>query len=886
MPFEDQDLLEEFIIESQEHLGDMENQLLTLESQGDQMDTALVNTVFRAIHSIKGAAGFLGLTTLERLAHREEEVLNMLRNDELSPTSEVINTLLTATDRIKGLLDDIENSNDCDVSSYVEQLEAIQNSTGPNVSEEEAESESIGEIEPPSQTSTTECASKESIAEFVVESIENLEQVDRDLFDLEKDLDNSELINGVFRHIHTVKGTAGFLNFKSIEKLSHSTEDLLGKVRSGKTALTESACITLFKAVETIRNMVKSIDLCGVEGDGEYSDLYEELLELCANESTATSSEAASPANASTGEGQTLAPGQDTQKNSSQEKPKSASGKKDTSNTTTAESTIRVDVAALDQLMTSVGELVLARNQILQHVDADVEGELYSTTQRLNAVTSELQECVMKTRMQPIGNAWSKFPRLVRDLAGVCKKQVRIEMEGKETELDKTIIESIKDPLTHLVRNTVDHGIEPPDVRVANNKSSEGCLRLSAYHESGQVNIEISDDGAGINVERVKAKALERQLVNPDQLSRMADRDVGNLIFLPGFSTAQTVSNVSGRGVGMDVVKTNIEKIGGTVDLQSEQGVGTTIKIKIPLTLAIVPALIASCDGNRYAVPQVNLLELVRLDGSDAENTIEWIHGVPVYRLRGELLPLVFLREQLACSDQEPPTHDSINIVVLRAGARQFGLIVDRISDTEEIVVKPLSDQIKHVPIYSGSTIMGDGRVALILDVLGLAESANAVNDDSDPSLESEVDASESLQIQAESYIVVSEASSNRFAIPMRQVTRLERISASQIENTNSTEVIKYRDAILPLVRLSESVGLPAQASSDAEILDVVVYTENNVSVGIVVACIVDIVETKVELRKVNTTNGIAGSTLMQDHVTDVLNLAELVHDFVHLAQP
>ena len=511
-----------------------------------------------------------------------------------------------------------------------------------------------------------------------------------------------------------------------------------------------------------------------------------------------------------------------------------------------SDSTIRVDVAHLDRMMNQMGELVLLRNQIVQFTNATEDSGLLATSQRLNLLTTELQEGVMKTRMQPIGNIWSKFPRTVRDVALGCGKQVRIEMEGKETELDKTIIEAIKDPLTHIVRNSVDHGIESPEARTAAGKNPEGRLFLRAFHEGGQVNIEISDDGAGLDHDKIRNKAIQKGMITADQAARMTEREITNLIWLPGFSTADKVTNVSGRGVGMDVVKTNIEKIGGTVDLQSKPGQGSTVRMKIPLTLAIIPALIVTTAGDRYAIPQVSLLELVRLEGEQARKGIELIHGAPVHRLRGHLLPLVYLKRELKvnssaqkssasdpsdtttnelvdfslarkahkdwverlrgvldgkmtmtvdqagspklcalgkwiysaglrdygdiadmCSLEKAhqgfhhlvrdivalrvdgaqaqaeqqfrslgPTSEKIvelltnverkvsesqnsNIVVLRADDQQFGLVVDEINDTEEIVVKPLSKQLKSINTYAGATIMGDGKVALILDVHG-----------------------------------------------------------------------------------------------------------------------------------------------------------------------
>jgi two-component system chemotaxis sensor kinase CheA len=387
------------------------------------------------------------------------------------------------------------------------------------------------------------------------------------------------------------------------------------------------------------------------------------------------------------------------------------------------ETSIRVDVALLDKLMNLVGELVLARNQIIQFTGAHSDATFLGAAQQLNLITTELQEGVMKTRMQPIGNIWHKFPRVVRDLARSCDKRVELVMEGESTELDKTLIEAIKDPLTHLVRNSVDHGIESPDRRAAAGKPPVGRLLLRAYHEGGQVNVEVIDDGGGLDAEKIRDKAIERGIISADQASRMGEREMLRLIFLPGFSTAAKVTNVSGRGVGMDVVRTNIERIGGTIDLHGKRGVGTTIKIKIPLTLAIIPALVVASGENRYAIPQASLVELVHLEGERARDGVELLYGVPVYRLRGKLLTLVYLADAL--QDTAPPATnvtDEVSIVVLQADDRQFGLVVQAVHDTEEIVVKPLGKHLKGTPVFAGATIMGDGRVALILDILGLAK--------------------------------------------------------------------------------------------------------------------------------------------------------------------
>jgi two-component system, chemotaxis family, sensor kinase CheA len=450
-------------------------------------------------------------------------------------------------------------------------------------------------------------------------------------------------------------------------------------------------------------------------------------------------------------------------------------------------------------------------------------------------------------------------------------------MEGKETELDKTIIEAIKDPLTHLVRNTVDHGIEKADVRIANGKPAEGCLYLRAYHEGGQVNIEISDDGGGLNLDRIKSKAIEKGLITADQAARLHDREVAQLIFLPGFSTAEKVSNVSGRGVGMDVVKTNIEKIGGTVDLNTTVGHGTSIKIKIPLTLAIIPALIITSNGKRFAIPQVNLLELVRIETTGSHPGIEWIQDAPVYRLRGRLLPLVYLRQVLKSEPVESTFNDCLNIVVLRVDDRQFGLVVDRINDTEEIVVKPMGKQFKGVTVFAGATIRGDGKVALILDVLGLAHNANVISKDRNRSLLEGNGRVKEESGNHQTLLVLGTGTDRRLALPISQVARLEKLSTETIEHTDSLEVVQYRGEILPLVRLATVLGICEPQESHDGMLNVVVYPENDCSYGLVVDRIIDIVEVELDEAKLSRRNGLLGSAIIQNHVTILVDLPAII---------
>src|SRR5579872_3347679 len=560
----------------------------------------------------------------------------------------------------------------------------------------------------------------EIVKDFLIESCENLDRLDRELVGLEKNPHDREALAGVFRTIHTIKGTCGFLAFNKLEKVAHVGENLLTRLRDGQLTLNPERTTALLGMVDAVRQMLKEIETSGQDGDIDYPDLRETLTRLQTpvlgdsaynavgeqisyveqdpNEMakqeiakqeipkldlTIARAPSEQPAKRKRDDSQrkptrgriggvmvergALQPEGLARALEEQEKGDSrrlgeilvslghakaedvlaAQQIVESKTRDTAPETIRVGVNLLDKLMTLVGELVLARNQLLQFANTIESPGLHAVSQRMDLIATELQEEVMKTRMQPIGNIWGQFPRTVRDVALGCHKEVAIEMEGKETELDKTIIEAIKDPLTHLVRNSVDHGIELPEDRVKAGKEPAGRLILRAFHEGGQVNIEISDDGAGLNRERIRQKAIERGLITGEQAARMSEREIFNLIFLPGFSTAEKVTNVSGRGVGMDVVKTNVEKIGGTVDLQSALGRGTTVRVKIPLTLAIIPALVVTCGGERYAIPQVSLLELVRLEADHARTAIEMVHGAPVYRLRGRLLPLVYLAREL-----------------------------------------------------------------------------------------------------------------------------------------------------------------------------------------------------------------------------------------------
>ena len=552
-----------------------------------------------------------------------------------------------------------------------------------------------------------------------------------------------------------------------------------------------------------------------------------------------------------------------------------------------ATDTIRVQVVLLDKLMNLAGELVLIRNQVVQHASTtDQSGDFLNLSQRLSILTSELQSEVMKARMQPIGNILTKLSRIVRDGARDLNKSIDVHIEGAETELDKTLIESIKDPLTHLVRNAVDHGIELPEDRKKAGKPETGSLKVQAYHEGGQVIVEISDDGQGLKRAKIGAKAVERGLITAQALETMSDRDVHQLIFAPGLSTADKVSSLSGRGVGMDVVRTNIEKIGGIVDLVSTEGVGTTIRLKIPLTLAIIPALIVRSGGERFAIPQIKLVELVRVepaeDGSGPH--IEMLQGQPVFRLRGELLPLICLNEAL--QKATPRNADSFNqvtnIVVLNADKSLFGLIVEEIEDSIDIVVKPLSNFLKSLNTYTGATVMGDGTIALTLDVLGLAERVRLLNAEGMNQDKAEgTMAQDSLKDRVD-YILLDIGAPGMYSVPLKQVKRLEELRASTIETAGEQRVVRYRDLILPIVTVSSKLGLkavnPMENGDPNRSVLIVVVEQDDRMFGLEVQRILDIFSTQLPLDKRATDRaGILGSMIVEQTIVGVIDVGAVI---------
>jgi two-component system chemotaxis sensor kinase CheA len=734
---------------------------------------------------------------------------------------------------------------------------------------------------------------KDVIQIFLVESQENLDKLDRDFIEWEKKPEEKERLDNIFRTMHTMKGMSGCLGFGKLEKIAHSGENILQKLRDGEVGISPDLTNTLLRMVDAVREILASLENQESEGETDYSKLLEDLLRIQADgdglkpaeagswsgvpsaavaekAETAKKAETAAipvPVAAETA-GETAVPGAKEILGN----PKAATGR------SLADTSLRVDVALLDMLMNEMGELVLSRNHI-QMVAAGAEDPvLKAAAQRLNRITSKLQEGLLKTRMQPIDSLFGKYPRMVRDIAKSCGKEVRLELVGRETELDKGLIEAMKDPLTHLLRNSVDHGIETPAARTAAGKTPEGLLCIKAYHESGQVVVEIADDGAGIRVEKIKAKALEKGLITAEAAAVLSEKEAINLIFLPGFSTAETVTNVSGRGVGMDVVRTNIEKISGSIDITTQPGKGTTIKIRLPLTLAIIPALLVECAGETLAIPQVNLVEVLRLEGEKRSKGIEAIDNAPVLRLRGGLLPLIHLRQALgfdpgATAGIAGSNEGTLQIIVLQHEDTRFGLVVDRVGDSQEIVVKPLAKALKDLQTYAGATILGNGRVALILDVQGLAERACIASADDHAGRSSRAGDHAGAAQAAEKFLVFRSGAASRLCIPLGSVARLVKINSRKVETAGPWSVLQFQDEILPLLYLDRVLGGGQASGAPEGDLQIIFCRCEGRLFGLVVDSISDIVAGDAANRRDPVRDLVTFNFVLDGQVTEMIDL-------------
>jgi len=725
--------------------------------------------------------------------------------------------------------------------------------------------------------------------EFLIESQEGLDRMERGLTDLEERPQDTALLAEIFRSVHTIKGTTGFLGFRRLEKLAHTGENLLGLLRDGKLAADRPTITGLLRLLDGLRAILKTIEGEGNEGAGEDAELIGQMEELQTPAQTkrpvrarAGASKTPARATAPPIESPALPPPLPAPAAMPQEEPAEAAPEtkpppvaavrpRAPGAETAAESSLRVDVTLLNRMMNLVGELVLTRNQVLQATAADPN--LTMLSRRLDMVTADLRESVMKARMQPVSNIFSKLPRMVRDLSQTLGRRVRLQLEGQETELDKSLLEAIKDPLTHAVRNALDHGIEPPEERQAAGKDPEGTLKLRAAHEGSHVIIEISDDGAGIAVEKVRQKAIERGLITAERAASLADRELLQLIFLPGFSTAAAITNVSGRGVGMDVVRNNVEKIGGKVEIDSRAGKGTTLRLRIPLTLAIIPALIVRSVNQSFALPQGALSELVHIPPRQAATAIEWIDGAPLYRLRGKLLPLVFLDRMLAPGGELRDAAERHNfIAVLDADGRRYGLVVEGLADPEEIVVKPLNAVLKEIGIYSGATVLGNADLALILDPGAIAAKAG-VNMSADEESARAAEGQKGGDAAKEVEYLLVEVADRRAAVPLADVLRIEQLPVSRIEYIGYRPVLNFEGQLLPV---EDSGGVLAAAQGnphnpDAQIV-VVVCRAGNRQVGIAVSHVLDVAAGG-GLFEAGSSQHTGGVTLLKNLVTSVVDL-------------
>lgn len=719
----------------------------------------------------------------------------------------------------------------------------------------------------------------ELLGEFLTETNENLSLLDAELVKLEKNPNDHDLLAQIFRIVHTVKGTCGFLSLERLEKVAHAAENVLGRLRDKELTATPDIVSIILQALDKIKEIIGILETTEKEPDGSDVDLVNKLNHIAEQGAVNTAPQKtlqeldalfenkakSSEASVVTIDSRPVESIQESEYKEESHPTIELQEKTHQKDSAIAAQSIRVNVDQLEKLMTLVSELVLTRNQLLQISRRTQNSEFSVPLQHLSHVTSELQEGVMKTRMQPIGNAWSKIPRMIRDLSHELGKSIDLQMIGAETELDRQVLEMIKDPLTHMVRNAADHGIETIVERRQKGKPEMGRLILEAFHEGGHIIIKIQDDGKGIDTERIRAKVLEKGLATPEQLEHLTEKQLQQFIFKAGFSTAAKVTAISGRGVGMDVVRTNIEKIGGTIEFFSILNKGSTFTIKIPLTLAIVSALIVASGKEHFAIPQLNVLELVSAS-KHSEHKIETLNESPVLRLRDRLLPLISLKQLLQIDDQTETTEESF-IVVTQVGADSFGVIVDKVFDTEEIVVKPVSPMLKDLTIFSGNTILGDGSVILILDPNGLASASGVTVTRKDNDEVAELTGTQ--ENDRIDYLIFKAGSEDLKAIPLSLISRLEEIPAEQIEQRNTIRpLVQYRGKLMPLVKVSETTKI-----KEVGYQPILVFADNSRHAGLVVDEIIDIVKDKVNIDVDKANDGNVGSAIVAGKATDIIDV-------------
>lgn len=826
--------LEEFKVEATELLDVAEKSLLSLDQGGDF--PSCYNAIFRSLHNLKGGSGMFEMNELCQHTHELESIFTTF-HDKTQIPPQYLSFFLRGIDAARAMLAGEQVNFDYNVESNSKIIIETEENHNP-------------------------LTSSFTIDEFIASSREYIENISRNLVLLETENPTSEIFNSIYRDVHSLKGDAYLFSYKLVGDVAHAMESALAPVRDGKKQINKRFINCLFKSLDVIELILKNKNI-----DDEHSRLTKMVDAIC---------------HAVSMMGQSL---EDVVVIKTTTEPHNQEVKDhkevDSAN---SNSSIRVPVALLDNLMTLMGEMVLVRNQVLQYSNRTEDLEFLSLSKRLNMITSEIQEQMMKTRMQPIGHVLSKFSRVVRDLSNDLGKKINITITGSDTELDKSLLEAIKDPLTHIVRNSCDHGIETPHERLLKGKSETGLVEIKAYHEGGQVFIEVRDDGKGLNRDAILNKAIEKNLVNPSVGKNLTDKEIYELIFLPGFSTASQVTNVSGRGVGMDVVRTNIERIGGTVELWGKENEGTCIKIKIPLTLAIIPALMVKCGEETFAIPQLKLEELVRVDLEENPHLIENLHGTSIYRLRGNILQLVDMNKLLGKGENQALANKKVvNIAVLNADNYLFGVIVDEVLDTADIVVKPLNRILKSLQIYSGATILGDGSVALIFDVLGITKIAQ-MNIEQKNKVTNHMEAMSEVQ----DFLLIGLHSPTTHAIALSYVNRLEEFRKSDIEISGTQKVIRYRGSILPVIDINEQLGYPGQNQDD--VVSVIVIERAGVLYGLLVNKILDTLSTIESVKEpVLYHQGIIGNINTNKELIVVIDPFQIVDKslgIIHVASP
>jgi two-component system chemotaxis sensor kinase CheA len=743
------------------------------------------------------------------------------------------------------------------------------------------------------------------LREFLTETSESLDVVDAELVRFEQEPNNADILGNIFRLVHTIKGTCGFLGLPRLEALTHAAEALMGHFRDGMP-VTADAVTLILATIDRIKLVLDEIERNQAEPAGDDRDLIERFERMAADATLRAAQSKGHaigtlvpqvlerplrPGEVSLDELERAfraapGPGQGAANGAAPPPPPAAApaasatanegsdiaGRdEDRPDGKIASQSIRVHINTLEHLMTMVSELVLTRNQLIEIGRRHEESEFKAPLQRLSNVTAELQEGVLKTRMQPIGNAWQKLPRIVRDLSAELGKPIEFEMYGADTELDRQVLDLIRDPLTHMVRNSADHGLEMPDERLIAGKAERGTIRLAACHEGGHIIIEVADDGRGLDTERIKAKAIAKGLASQAEIEKMSETQVQKFIFVPGFSTADSISSVSGRGVGMDVVRANMDQIGGAIDVKSVSGRGTTFIIKIPLTLAIVSALIVEVAGERFAIPQLAVVELVRVH-SASEHRIERIKDAAVLRLRDKLLPLVHLKTLLGIGERRASDFESGFIVVSQVGSQTFGIVVDVVFHTEEIVVKPMSSKLRHIPMFSGNTILGDGSVILIIDPNGIARTIGMAEATRRAATADQSAEAGTAQAATESMLLFRAGSPNPKAVPLSLVTRLEEIDTRKIELSSGRALVQYRGQLMPLVPVNDEVRIKTSGSQP-----LLVFSDDRRSMGLVVDEIIDIVEERLGIELASERPGVIGSAVIKGQATEIVDVAHFL---------